>query len=1344
MSNIFADCLRHAFSYLNDGGGDPPDPGGGGGGGCEGQENCNDEGDSICDETFTIVRCICLDDGNPITDNGQCGQQWSCVEEGTTATDLENSVEACDTLCEGWVGLPNNGEEVCGFPVVTPGTNAECNTVGCGSQECIFFKCQHEYASDPNDCLVSRTVWISSLKSCQEFIEEGEFLNNACIDAQQPDGCPGLNTGGGDTQDCDYFYCKPPTSNCDQTFTVQIAATDSCPAQETATIQGATVTGFASKVACLNSSTECQGDYDGPTPNFITILEDSFPGIFQPLDPGFFCDGSPINFVDPEWGLINFPDDEGEIFNITDFTFTAVDSQGSPVNGISFNVNGDSATLSFNPGSGNDAAFNAFTFRVQGPGVDETLVFTDPSPSVNGKNCDNYPAQCAAGGLCGYTFQSGDPISNTGGGGNIGGNPAYKCSPPSPWNGTGDFTCTDTATSNDGDEDTQNGVGFGAVFFGSCPTDKCATTPRTFYKCAKFPGTNTNNGEIETKTIELPDYIYNDVTTVTVGGVIWRKSPPSNCNNDGFDCGVYACTAEGCIQDVVAVQTEEDCVGTFTIDSVEYAVGTCQGDPGPCDNIDTLCDSYYCDQGVCNNLAGGTIVSMGQDETCADYEGQDIGGVIIGTCGDPDPCLTDNFCDISYCDEQNNCQTTQAFIGDLYDPLQGGIGFSVCPEDGQFCTWVADANTTIGAIGGTSCPTQCNTQGLPPTGGGPDKSNLDERLRSLSDDELQSRANNFLATLQRLSSRESILDPIGSNRKYFERVSFVPVRNTLRNDIFADYIHCSIAEIIRAREAGNEIPNAAYSNIGLVPLFRSLRRDVRYRLETIKDSRGVPIKNGFLRALKRAIMSDTLDTIRQDTIPSEGYDVDRIPSSRTRDEQGLIKFINEKAKPIDPQFYDGKNKERMRLWKSPAPDLRKAVPLLFQDGTLDYSDVSIEDKFNIVLSDSTLSTLTIDPGDIVKYQNSQGRTDAVDLESDKPKAFMLDRGDYARAFGYLGDELTTKIEVQTPESALIEETYSLDTPRQDIYFMKVNLSSVQDVDSDKKLIRLTQVKYDWVEDEEEIDEFIRYNPWPFENYYIAPEDPFFDHLEYTKYITATFKDISFENLVGYRDDSIIMPRRLPWYIQIIPSDDPRNLLSEGKTFLSGYSKRFFNARYHPYKPATGADKFKQPWINQFDQEQRGEGFDPRDDYVGTLRFGYNKQQFKEIQKPLLNGEEKLPRKETPVRKLLRSIKEVKDTSGSFIDEKNTYIPWPEVYKKMSVSEIQALKFFEFDSWSEKENKIANNTLATESTVKDRYSKLSDVPKEDLRTYDDYVKPEVKVRATRIDRDFEEETPEILP
>lgn len=1342
MSNIFADCLRHAFSYLTEGGGDPPDPGGGGGGGCEGQDNCNDEGDSICDETFTIVKCVCLANGNPITDGGECDQEWSCVEEGTTATDLENDVEACDTFCEGWTGLPNNGENVCGFPVVTPGTNAECNLIGCGSQQCVFFKCENDYAYTTNECIISRTIWISNTDECQSHIQENEFLNSDCVDASQPEGCPTVDPGD-DTKSCDYYYCLENVSNCDQTFSIEIPIGQDCPATQPAEIQGTSVVGYASPITCLNSETGCQGDYDGPTPNFVTFINDSFPGMFSNQAPDFICDGDPINFVDPDWGLINFPDEDGEIFNIKDFTFTPVDSQGNAISNISFNLNGDSATISFNPGAGNDASFNNFTFNVQGNGVNETLIFTDP-PAVNSKNCDNYPAQCASLGQCGYTYQNGDPVGGVGGG-NVGGNAAYKCVPPAGWTGTGDWSCEDTGTSNTGDSDEQNGVGFGAVFFGSCPTDKCEVQPYTFYACEKEQliggGAPVNTGNVESKVIYLPSYIYNDVNSITIAGKVWKKTVPS-CPPGLYECAVYRCDdTEGCVQTSVNVATEADCEGTIVVDGQDYQPGDCT--TGPCDTVDLNCDAYQCAGSQCNTTFQ-LVFGAAQGTTCEDLEGQDIDGtgVIIGSC-DSNPCDTTSQCDISYCDESNNCQTTQANISDLYDPAQGGIGFTSCPADGQNCIWIPDANTNIGAIGGTSCPQQCNTQPTPPPPGGPDKSNIQERLRRLSDGELQQRANNFLATLERLNTREGILDSVGSNRTYFERTSFVPVRNNLRTDIFADYIHCSIAEIINKRETSDIIPNSAYSNLGLIPLFQSLRRDIRYRLETVKDSRGVPIKNGFLRALKRAIMFNTLDSIRADTIPEEGYDVDKINLSKTRDEKGLVDFINKYAKPIDPSFYTGKNKERMRLWKSPATDLRKAVPLLYKDGTIDYSDVSLQETFNIVLADSTLSTLSIQVGDIVKYEDKNGRTNAVDLESDKPKAFMLDRGDYARAFAFLGDDLTTKIEVESPESALIEETYSLDQARQDVYFLKINLSSVEELDSDKKLIRYSKVQYDWVENDEDIDEFVRYNPWPFENYYIAPEDPFFDHLEYSKKVHVTFKDISFENLVGYRDDSIIMPRRMPWYIQIIPSDDPKYLLSEGKTFLSGYSKRFIHTKYHPYK-VEKETKFKPSFLNQFDQEQRGEGFDPRDNYVGTLRFGYNKTRFKEIDKPLLNGEESLPRKETPVRKLLKAIKDVKDTSGSFIDEDNSFIPWPEVYKKMSVEDIQSLKFFEFDSWEEKENTIANNNLATESSIKSRYSKLSDVPKEDLKNYDDYVKPEVRTRATSISPDFQEETPEPLP
>ena len=539
------------------------------------------------------------------------------------------------------------------------------------------------------------------------------------------------------------------------------------------------------------------------------------------------------------------------------------------------------------------------------------------------------------------------------------------------------------------------------------------------------------------------------------------------------------------------------------------------------------------------------------------------------------------------------------------------------------------------------------------------------------------------------------------------------------------------------------VPNAVYSNINLTSLFNSLRRDIRYKLENVKDATGQPIKNGVLRALRLAIINDTLSTFNLNNLPSKGFEDGDYPIADSPDQTGLVKLINEKAKPLDPNFYGGYNKERMRLWKSLAPDLRKAVPLLLEDGTLTYENVNINDTFDVVLSDESLSAIPINPGDIVIYSQSDGRNNAVDLDSDKDRAFMLDRDDYARAFTKMGEKLLTKVEVESPESALIEENYSLSSPRQDLYFLKINLDSIQDGDSDNPLIRVSHVTYDLITDEEEIQEFIQYNPWPFETYYIRPEDPFFDHLEYTSQLSATFKDITFEGLVGYRDDSIIMPRRIPWYITVIPTDDISKLLSEGKTFLSGYSKRFFYARFLPYK-----DESKRKWEPSFmayeNQTPRGEGFDPRDNYVGTLKFSYNKQGFKQRENQYTIGKENLPRKETPVRKLLRVIKEVKDTSGSFVDENSEFIPWPEVYKKMKTSEIQSLKFFEFDSWKEKENQLARNALAKDKTVQTRYSKLSYTPPEKINNYDNYVKPPITVRATKLDGDFKEETPEPLP
>ena len=478
------------------------------------------------------------------------------------------------------------------------------------------------------------------------------------------------------------------------------------------------------------------------------------------------------------------------------------------------------------------------------------------------------------------------------------------------------------------------------------------------------------------------------------------------------------------------------------------------------------------------------------------------------------------------------------------------------------------------------------------------------------------------------------------------------------------------------------VPNAIFSNINLEALFRSLRRDIRFKLERVKDATGQPIKNSILNALRLAIINDNLSTFNLNNFPSVGFDVDEYKVTSSNDEKDLVKIINDKAKPLSPNFYQGYAKERMRLWKSLAPDLRKAVPLLLEDGTLEYSDISMVEEFNYSLSDGSLSTMSMSPGDIILYSQANGSTNALDIASDKERAFMLDREDYAKAFTRLGERLLTKIEVESPESALIEESYSLSSPRDDIYFLKLELSSIQDDDNTNPLIRTTKAKFTLMEDADDITEYIRYNPWPFETYYLRPEDPFFDHLEYSNELSGTFKDITFESLVGYRDTSIVMPRRMPWYITVVPTDDVSKLMSEGKTFLSNYNKRFFFARYTPVQK-KGLAQWKPNFLSYEDQTARREGFDPRDNYVGTMSFSYNKDRFKESEHQYVTGKETLPRKETPVRKLLRTIKSVKDTSGSFVDENSEFIPWPEIYRNMTVPEVQALKFFQFDSWDKK-------------------------------------------------------------
>jgi len=323
---------------------------------------------------------------------------------------------------------------------------------------------------------------------------------------------------------------------------------------------------------------------------------------------------------------------------------------------------------------------------------------------------------------------------------------------------------------------------------------------------------------------------------------------------------------------------------------------------------------------------------------------------------------------------------------------------------------------------------------------------------------------------------------------------------------------------------------------------------------------------------------------------------------------------------------------------------------------------------------------------------------------------------------------------------LIEETCDLESPRQAMYILKVDLEDIEDLEPPAKLIRTTKVGYTLMEDDNDITDLISFKPYPYRVFHLLSEDPFFDHLEASKKVSVTYNDISFENLIGY--DHVLIPRKIPFYVVIIPTNLIKNLGGDGKSYLDGYNKRFFNA-----VPLPSSKNNKQNWYPEYlnsDEKLPGDGIDPRDDRVGALKYRLSRVRFNSNKRTYSSGSEPLPRPESPVRKLFRVMKDLKDSGDSFVDEKNTFIPWGEVYKKMSASDLVSLRKYQFPSWINTERKIAANNLATNTTVKERYSKLSDDAKRDIVNLGEYQKPEKVVRARRISGDdLLADTPEEL-
>lgn len=557
--------------------------------------------------------------------------------------------------------------------------------------------------------------------------------------------------------------------------------------------------------------------------------------------------------------------------------------------------------------------------------------------------------------------------------------------------------------------------------------------------------------------------------------------------------------------------------------------------------------------------------------------------------------------------------------------------------------------------------------------------------------------------------------------------------------ILGEYIHASVYYAYKAHEGS--FPTTAFDDVGGYTLLLSLQEDIQEAIKNSRDTAGQSLQEAVLAKIAFLIRKNKLGTLTKDALLrlNAGTQNRYGRWQRSRgSENNAIRYVDEKAKPLYHESYTGQAKDRMRVWKTVAPDVNKHIALVQRDGTVLEHPISVADEYYIQEADDTITTHTILDGDYFNYVDRYNNIARGSVFSDIDQAFMLDLSDGAVANSLLGQTNDVTLLASSIPIARIEEDADLSAAHPDAYYLVLRPDTIEDMDRDHPLVRKSTCKYRWESDESVFNDWVQFKPWPYLVVYVDHEDPFLDHLERRNNIDAIFRDITFDYYKGYEADYPIMPRRIPWYMIIIPTDDPAKTIQSTGSRLIDYSVRELNVTM--MSPLGSGSKkplrFSPPGLT-IEQAPNEQGVD-QEARPGNIRAVSTSSTISTQVRPYQGGTEPLPRTPSSFRNFMGAVREVYDTS-TFIDPDTSAASWGDVYNRMTTADRNTIKRDDIKEWNKLKDGFAQGRPTPSDTLNEGLPRLFRVPPQGITRAEDFVTP--KVTARRLDIDPEAETPE---
>ena len=183
------------------------------------------------------------------------------------------------------------------------------------------------------------------------------------------------------------------------------------------------------------------------------------------------------------------------------------------------------------------------------------------------------------------------------------------------------------------------------------------------------------------------------------------------------------------------------------------------------------------------------------------------------------------------------------------------------------------------------------------------------------------------------------------------------------------------------------------------------------------------------------------------------------------------------------------------------------------------------------------------------------------------------------------------------------------------------------------------------------------------------------------------------------------PRRIPWYIVIIPTDRNDYISSIGLSKLVDYQTRLLRFKITPrtssYKQNFDSLIFDERIGNKIENTATGEK------YIDSFNYRYNDTKVRDKVQPYKSGSEILPRREPATRALFKAIREVVDSGEEFVERNTKTISWGSVYKKMSKKDKKSLALVESLNFQDLKSKLLLGKVSSNDTVNQEFGKVKD-------------------------------------